>query len=153
MDVDSKMLDAVINLAHEAYPDLRKLKDYEEWLARKFEPPCLFIQVQHVSERACTLMSNRVVYDAGIVVHFPKEKGVFKPISLMPLTSILRRERFQYPTYVNGERVLLNIEQDTYQIRPGERKDRAEVSFRFDVAVPIPEPAHEHIEEFDIEMG
>ncbi|MED0735667.1 hypothetical protein [Aneurinibacillus thermoaerophilus] len=149
-----KFLDAVINLAHEAYPEQEKLVDYEEWLAGKFEPPCLFIQVQHVGEKANTLTSSMTVYDAGMVIHFPKSRqGVFQPVSLEPLTAILRRERFQYPTYVNEERILLNIDPDSYKIRLGDRKDRAEVTFRFEVTVKIPVPQVDKIEEFDIEMG
>lgn len=141
-------LSCIVDLVHEAYPDLEIMTEYEEWLAGKFQPPIAFVQTQAVTERGNTLTSYKVIADAGIVLHHRKEKGVFQPISTEPLRSILRRERYGYKGKTDG--LYIDIDPSTLDIRT-EKKDRTEITFRFEYTQVIPKESVEKINFFDIE--
>lgn len=141
-------LSCIVDLVHEAYPDLNILVDYDEWLAGKFQPPIAFIQVQGVTERGNTLTSYKVIADAGIVLHHRKENGIYQPVSTEPIRSIFRRERYSYKGKTDG--LYIDIESKTLDVRT-EKKDRTEITFRFEYTVPIPKPTVEKINTFEIE--
>ncbi len=143
-------LSAVVDLVTEAFPDLEWTSNLDEWMAGKFEPPIAFIQVQGVAEKGHTLTANRVICDAGIVLHHPKVNGEYQPISTEPLRAILRRERFGYRGKTDG--LYIEIDSDSLDIS-SERKDRTEITFRFEYKVSIPRPVVEKINTFEIEEG
>ncbi len=141
-------LSTIIDLVHEAYPDISILDSMEEWLAGNFKPPIAFVQTQEVTEKGNTLTSYKVISDAGIVLHHAKDKGVYQPISTNPLRSILRRERYSYRGQTDG--LFINIDNTSFKVR-SEKKDRTEITFRFEYTVAIPKPTVEKINEFDVE--
>lgn len=141
-------LSAIVDLVNEAYPDLGWTANQDEWMAGKFKPPIAFIQVQEVAERGHTLSANKVFTDAGIVLHHPKVNGSYEKISVEPLRAVLRRERFGYKGKTDG--LYIDIDSNSLDIST-ERKDRTEVTFRFEYNVVIPKPEVERINEFEIE--
>lgn len=148
------VLSALLELAEEAYPQLPKLCDYGKWLAGEFATPMLFVHAQQTGEAAGSLTGSRTVYTGLIALHFSKdETGARQPISAAPLADILRRERFQYPAVVGGERLVLNIDQGSFHIRLHERGDRLYVTFKLDVPAKIDRPVATRIENFQIETG
>lgn len=141
-------LSAIIDLVVEAYPDMDWTSNMDEWMAGKFEPPIAFIQVQGVAERGHTLTSSKVICDAGIVLHHIKDEGVYHPISSAPLRDILRRERFGYKGMTDG--LYIDIDRESFDVS-SDRKDRTEITFRFEYKIPIPIPSVEKINTFEIE--
>lgn len=139
----------IVQLVHEAYPSLDIITDLEEWQKASFTPPCAFIQTQAVTEKGNTLTSYKVLADAGIVLHYPKDKGIYQPISTEPLRSILRRERYSYRGTPDG--LFIDIDSESFEIHT-EKKDRAEITFRFEYRVTIPKPEVPIINEFEIEV-
>jgi hypothetical protein len=145
---------ALLNLVGEAYPQLPKLTDYGKWIAGEFTPPCVFLHLQPIAETPYSLSSNRRVYAGLIAIHFAKdEAGIYQEISTAPLTSILGRERYQYPTYLDGKRIVLNIDRESLHFRLDERGDRVYVTFETDEIVKIYHADSAKIETFQIETG
>nr|WP_206529563.1 hypothetical protein [Brevibacillus sp. SYP-B805] len=145
-------MSCIIDLVNEAYPTLAILDSLDVWLAGKFQPPVAFIQTQEVTEKGNTLTSYKVVSDAGIVLHHPKVKvggqEAYEPISTEPLRQLLRRERYSFRGNTDG--LFINIDNTTFRVR-SDKKDRTEITFRFEYTVPIPMPAVEKINTFEIE--
>ncbi|MED4749947.1 hypothetical protein [Brevibacillus choshinensis] len=141
-------LSVIIDLVNEAYPDLAILDSLDEWLSNKFNPPIAFVQTQAVTERANTLTTYKVIADAGIVLHHPKVKGVYQPISTDPLRLLLRKERYGYRGKTDG--LYIDIDNSTFRVR-SERKDRTEITFRFEYTAAVPKDAVEKINTFEIE--
>jgi len=147
-----RALSCIIDLVNEAYPNLAILDSLDVWLAGKFQPPVAFIQTQEVTEKGNTLTSYKVISDAGIVLHHPKVKvgghEVYEPISTESLRQLLRRERYSYRGKTDG--LFINIDSTTFRVRT-DKKDRTEITFRFEYTVPIPKPTVEKINTFEIE--
>jgi len=141
-------LSCMIDLVNEAYPELPILDSLDEWLVAKFNPPIAFIQTQGVTERGNTLTSYKVIADAGIVLHNPKVNGVYQPISTEPFQQLLRKERYSYRGKTDG--LFVNIDSTSFRVR-SERKDRTEITFRYEYTVPIPKDTAKKINTFDIE--
>jgi len=142
-------LSAIVDMVNEAFPSLEIITDLEEWLTGNFKPPCAFIQTQAVTEKGNTLTSYKVISDAGIVLHFQKEKAVYLPISTEPLRNILRREKYSYKGLTDG--LFIDIDSDALDINT-EKKDRAEITFRFEYRLAIPKPDVSKINDFEIEV-
>lgn len=145
-------LSCIIDLINEAYPDLAILDSMDVWLSGKFTPPVAFIQTQEVTERGNTLTSYKIISDAGIVLHHPKKKiggqEVYDPISTEPLRQLLRREKYSYRGKTDG--LYINIDNTTFRAR-SDKKDRTEITFRFEYNVAVPKPHVEKINTFEIE--
>ncbi|KKX56346.1 hypothetical protein [Brevibacillus borstelensis] len=144
-----KDLLTVVQLVHAAYPSITIITDLEEWLAGNFKPPCAFIQTQAVTERGNTLTSYKILADAGIVLHHPKVKGIYQPISSEPFRSLLRREKYSFRG--TAEALYIDIDNETLEI-DSEKKDRTEITFRFEYRVSIPRPEVTKINTFEVEM-
>ncbi len=143
-------MSCIIDLINEAYPDLAILDSLDVWLSGKFQPPIAFIQTQEVTERGNTLTSYKIISDAGIVLHHRKKIGgqeVYEPISTEPLRQLLRRERYSYR---GKDGLFINIDNTTFRAR-SDKKDRTEITFRFEYTMAIPRPQVEKINTFEIE--
>lgn len=107
---------------------------------------------QEVTERGNTLSSYKIISDAGIVLHHRKgkERGqeVYEPISTEPLRQLLRRERYSFRGKTDG--LFINIDNTTLRVR-SDKKDRTEITFRFEYLVAIPKAPVEKINTFEIE--
>lgn len=145
-------LSCIVDLINEAYPDLAILDSLDVWLSGKFQPPIAFVQTQEVTERGNTLTSYKIISDAGIVLHHPKKKvggqEVYELISTEPLRQILRRERYSYRGKTDG--LFIDIDNTSFRVR-SDKKDRTEITFRFEYTVAIPRPQVEKISTFEIE--
>ncbi len=145
-------MSCIIDLINEAYPDLAILDSLDVWLSGRFQPPIAFIQTQEVTERGNTLTSYKIISDAGIVLHHRKKKiggqEVYEPISIEPLRQLLRRERYSYRGKTDG--LFINIDNTTFRVR-SDKKDRTEITFRFEYTMAIPRPQVEKINTFEIE--
>lgn len=150
--MENRELSCIIDLVNEAYPDLAILDSLDVWLSGKFQPPIAFVQTQEVTERGNTLTSYKVISDAGIVLHHRKKKiggqEVYEPISTEPLRQLLRRERYSYRGKTDG--LFINIDNTTFRVR-SDKKDRTEITFRFEYTIAIPRPQVEKINTFEIE--
>lgn len=150
--MENRELSCIIDLLNEAYPDLAILDSLDVWLSGKFQPPIAFVQTQEVTERGNTLTSYKVISDAGIVLHHRKKKiggqEVYEPISTEPLRQLLRRERYSYRGKTDG--LYIDIDSTSFRIR-SDKKDRTEVTFRFEYKVEIPRPQVEKIQTFEVE--
>lgn len=149
--MENRELSCIIDLINEAYPDLAILDSLDVWLSGKFQPPIAFIQTQEVTERGNTLTSYKIISDAGIVLHHRKKKiggqEVYEPISTEPLRQLLRRERYSYR---GKDGLFINIDNTTFRAR-SDKKDRTEITFRFEYTMAIPRPQVEKINTFEIE--
>ena len=145
-------LSCIIDLVNEAYPDLAILDSLDVWLSGKFQAPIAFVQTQEVTERGNTLTSYKIISDAGIVLHHRKKKvggqEVYEPISTEPLRQLLRREKYSYRGKIHG--LLIDIDNSNFRVR-SDKKDRTEITFRFEYTVAIPRPQSEKINTFVIE--
>jgi hypothetical protein len=149
-----RVREALAQLAGQAYPDLSVVSDEHVWLAGDFTPPAVFVYAGVTGEAPGTLTTQRVRYEAAVVLHFGKdEHGARQPLSAEPLSTLLRQERFQYPAVVEGERILLAIDEERYSIRPGDRQDRLEITFPLEVAVKRPAVSGDRIDKFELEWG
>ncbi|EMT54238.1 hypothetical protein I532_01490 [Brevibacillus borstelensis AK1] len=150
--MENRELSCIIDLINEAYPDLAILDSLDVWLSGRFQPPIAFIQTQEVTERGNTLTSYKIISDAGIVLHHRKKKiggqEVYEPISIEPLRQLLRRERYSYRGKTDG--LFINIDNTTFRVR-SDKKDRTEITFRFEYTMAIPRPQVEKINTFEIE--
>ncbi|WP_409177496.1 hypothetical protein [Brevibacillus fortis] len=150
--MENRELSCIIDLINEAYPSLAILDSLDVWLSGTFKPPVAFIQIQGVSERGNTLTSYKIISDAGIVLHHRKKKEggqeVYEPISTEPLRQLLRREQYSYRGKTDG--LYINIDNTSFRIR-SDRKDRTEITFRFEFTAAIPRPVVEKINHFEIE--
>lgn len=148
----NRELSCLIDLVNEAYPDLAILDSLDVWLSGNFKPPLAFIQTQEVTERGNTLSSYKIISDAGIVLHHRKgkERGqeVYELISTEPLRQLLRKERYSYRGKTDG--LFINIDNTTLRVR-SDKKDRTEITFRFEYLVAIPKAPVEKINTFEIE--
>ncbi len=151
--MENRELSCIIDLLNEAYPDLAILDSLDVWLSGKFQPPIAFVQTQEVTERGNTLTSYKIISDAGIVLHHPKQKvggqEVYEPISTESLRQILRRERYSYRGKTDG--LYINIDSTTFRVR-SDKKDRTEVTFRFEYTEAIPVQQVEKVNTFEIEV-
>ncbi len=146
----NRVLTALLQLTGEAHPALPPLISYEQWLEGAFQTPCQFIHVEQAGEVADTLASNRQVFKMVVVYHFARDSsGGFERIEPEPLLAVLRRERFQYPATVEGERLVLNFRQETLHMELGDRGDRLYITCDVDVPVTIPREPTEKIEYFE----
>lgn len=150
--MENRELSCIIDLINEAYPSLAILFSLDVWLSGKFKTPMAFIQTQGVTERGNTLTSYKVLSDAGIVLHHQKKmvggQEVYEPISTEPLRELLRRERYSYRGKTDG--LYINIDNTSFRIR-SDRKDRTEITFRFEYTAAISRPVVEKINHFEIE--
>ncbi|WP_429845301.1 hypothetical protein [Brevibacillus sp. FIR094] len=151
--MENRELLCIFDLINEAYPSLDILDSLDVWLSGEFEPPVAFIQTQGVSERGNTLTSYKIISDAGIVLHHRKKKlvggqEVYELISTEPLRQLLRLERYSYRGKIDG--LYINIDNTSFRIR-SDRKDRTEITFRFEYIAAIPRPVVEKINHFEIE--
>ncbi|MED4581875.1 hypothetical protein P9578_03680 [Brevibacillus choshinensis] len=148
----NRELSCLIDLINEAYPDLAILDSLDVWLSGKFKPPLAFIQTQEVTERGNTLSSYKIISDAGIVLHHRKGKEhgqeVYEQISTEPLRQLLRREKYSYRGKTDG--LFINIDNSTFRVR-SDKKDRTEITFRFEYLILIPKDPAEKINTFEIE--
>lgn len=146
-------MSCIIDLVNEAYPDLPILDSLDVWLSGKFTPPLAFIQTQEVTERGNTLTSYKIISDAGIVLHHTKKKiggqEVYEPISTEPLRQLLRRERYSYRGKTDG--LFIDVDNTTFRVR-SDKKDRTEITFRFEYAVAIPHKQVEKINTFEMDI-
>lgn len=150
--MENRELSCIIDLINEAYPNLAILDSLDVWLAGKFDPPLAFVQVQGVTERLSTLTSYKVTSDAGIVLHHPKVKRggheEYEAISTEPLRQMLRRERYSYRGKTDG--LFIDIDSTTFRIR-SDKKDRTEVTFRFEYGASVPQATVERINTIEID--
>ncbi|MFA4132585.1 MULTISPECIES: hypothetical protein [unclassified Brevibacillus] len=150
--MENRALSCIIDLINEAFPSLAILHSLDVWLSGNFKPPVAFIQTQEVSERGNTLTSYQIISDAGIVLHHKKViKGgqeVYEPIFTEPLRQLLRRERYSYRGKTDG--LYINIDNTTFRVR-SDKKDRTEITFRFEYTVPIPITDMPRVHTFEIE--
>lgn len=146
-------ISCVVDLINEAYPDIDTFCSLDVWLSGKFNPPVAFVQTQEVTERGNTLTSYTTISDAGIVLHHRKVKiggqEVYEPISTEPLRQLLRRERYSYRGKTDG--LYINIDSTTFRVR-SDKKDRTEVTFRFEYTEAIPVQQAEKVNTFEIEV-
>lgn len=143
-------LSCIVDLLHEVYPDLPILDRLDMWMAGKFEPPHLFVQIQGVAVKGNTLTSYRVISEATIALHHNKvmQDGEYEPISTEPLRLFLLRERFSYRGRTDG--LYIDIDSGTFRTRR-EKKDRTEVTFRFVYTMQIPRENVDKIKDFQVE--
>ncbi|MBA4534416.1 hypothetical protein [Brevibacillus halotolerans] len=141
-------LPILIDLFHEMYPEYDILCEQEEWLSTNFEPPCIFLQTEVVTEQLYSSTSYIAIVDAGIVLHHPKEEGVYQPITTEPLRRYLRKEKYSYRSSSSG--LFINIDSDSFDIRT-DKKDRTEITFRFEYIGSLDKDKQEKIQEFNIE--
>jgi len=73
---------------------------------------------------------------------------VYQPISSEPLRQLLRKERYSFRGKTDG--LYINIDSTSFRVRT-ERKDRTEITFRYEYTVSIPKDTAEKINTFDIE--
>ncbi|MFI8714439.1 hypothetical protein [Brevibacillus brevis] len=151
--MENRALSCIIDLINEAYPSLDILDSLDVWLSGEFKPPVAYIQTQEVSERGNTLTSYKIISDAGIVLHHRKKKlvggqEVYEQISTEPLRELLRRERYSYRGKTDG--LYINIDDTTFRVR-SDKKDRTEITFRFEYTVPIPKTDVPRVHTFEIE--
>jgi hypothetical protein len=144
-----KDLLTIVQLVHEAYPSLHILTDLEEWQKASFTPPCAFIQTQAVTEKGNTLTSYKVLADAGIVLHHLKDKGIYQPISSEPLRNLLRKEKYSFRGA--SDALFIDIDSDSLEIH-ADKKDRTEITFRFEYRVMIPKHDVPVINDFEVEV-
>ncbi|QRG68596.1 hypothetical protein [Brevibacillus choshinensis] len=148
----NRELSCLIDLINEAYPDLAILDSLDVWLSGNFKPPLAFIQTQDVTERGNTLSSYKIISDAGIVLHHCKKKiggqEVYEPITTEPLRQLLRREKYSFRGKTDG--LFINIDNTTLRVR-SDKKDRTEITFRFEYLVAIPKAPVEKINTFEFE--
>lgn len=151
--MENRELSCIFDLINEAYPSLDILDSLDVWLSGEFKPPVAYIQTQEVSERGNTLTSYKIISDAGIVLHHRKKKlvggqEVYVQISTEPLRKLLRRERYSYRGKTDG--LFINIDDTTFRVR-SDKKDRTEITFRFEYTVPIPITDMPRVHTFEIE--
>lgn len=141
-------LSVLRDLIEESYPHLPILVNVDDWMAQRFQAPVAFLLTQGVMETGSSLTSYQVVSEAAIVLHYPKVDGVYQPISIEPLRQLLRRLHFSY----RGKNDDLTIELDSTSLRIWrDKRDRAEITFRFTYKATVPKDAVDKINIFDIE--
>jgi len=141
-------LSVLSDLIKESYPHLPILVNVDDWMAQRFQAPVAFLLTQGVMETGSSLTSYQVVSEAAIVLHYPKVDGVYQPISIEPLRQLLRRLHFSY----RGKDDDLTIELDSTSLRIWrDKRDRAEITFRFTYKATVPKDAVDKINIFDIE--
>ncbi|MGG3871374.1 hypothetical protein [Brevibacillus laterosporus] len=145
-----KDLSTLVDLVNQAYPDLTIIVNLEEWLSGSFTPPVAFIETQSVTEKANSLTTYRVIADAGIVIHYLKENGYYKTVSSEPLRTILRKEKYSYRGKTDG--LLIDINPSTLEVT-NSKKDRTEITFRFEYLLTVPREKVEKINTFEVEEG
>ncbi|AKF92644.1 hypothetical protein EX87_02330 [Brevibacillus laterosporus] len=147
-----KELSTLIDLVYESYPQIGILDNYDVWLSGKFKPPIAFIQTAGVTEKGNTLTSYKVISDAGIVLHHRKVRDggieMYERISSEPLRNVLRREKYSYRGKKSG--LLINVDSTSFKVRT-DKKDRTEITFRFEYLLNVPREKVEKINTFEME--
>lgn len=138
----------LVELVKEAYPELDTLVNLDQWMARSFSAPIIFVTAQGVREEAASLTSYQVVADAGIMLHYPKVDGIYQPISVEPLRQLLRQKGYSFRGQSGGTHI--EIDSSTFRIW-NDQRDRTDITFRFTYQVAVARQPETRINEFEIE--
>ena len=140
--------DVLVELVKEAYPELDTLVNLDQWMARSFEAPIVFVTAQGVREEAASLTSYQVVADAGIVLHYPQVDGIYQPISAEPLRQLLRQKGYSFRGQSGGTPI--ETDSSTFRIW-NDQRDRTDITFRFTYQVTVPRQPETKINVFEFE--
>ena len=140
----------LVDLVNQAYPTLPVMTNLEEWMSSLIENELIFVQRTAVTEKGNSLTSTKVLTEAIIVLHYPKRDGKYQPLSVSPLSNILRNGRFSYRGTTTG--LLIDVDPSTLRI-DSTRRDRTEITFRFEYLQPVVRDQIEKIQEFMVEEG
>lgn len=139
-------LSTLIDLVEEAYPDVPIISQLGEWMKGTFQLPSAFVMTQTVTEKGNSLTSYKVICEATIMLHYPLEQEIQVPLSTAVLREVLRRQRFSYRGKNN---LLLDIDPGTFNVNT-EKKERAEITFRYEYLMPVLRERVEKINTFEV---
>ncbi|UFJ42032.1 hypothetical protein LOK74_05905 [Brevibacillus humidisoli] len=141
-------LSVIVDLVHEAYPNLPILLNLQEWEAESISPPYAFVQIKELGETGHTLTSHNVLVDTTVILLHEEVNSVYTAIPAEPIRSLLQSKQFAYRGQTDGR--YIEIERDSFRVRSKD-SDRTEITFRFTYTAAIPKEATEKIHVFETE--
>lgn len=139
-------LSTLIDLVQEAYPQISIISQLGEWMEGTFSLPSAFVMTQTISEKGNSLTSYKVICEATIMLHYPLEQEKQVPLSTGVLRDLLRKQRYSYR---GKNKLLLDIDPNTFSVNT-EKKERAEIIFRYEYLMPVRREQVEKIAIFDV---
>ncbi|MED1788492.1 hypothetical protein P4V47_13500 [Brevibacillus laterosporus] len=139
-------LSTLVDLVEEAYPNIPIISQLGEWMKGTFQLPSAFVMTQTITEKGNSLTSYKVICEATIMLHYPLEQEKHVPLSIAVLRDLLRKQRYSYRS---KNKLLLDIDPSTFTVNT-EKKERAEITFRYEYLMPVRREQVDKITIFDV---
>lgn len=146
-----KGYEAVRDLVAHIFPTIPQILNENDFLNKKYNPPCVFIETQKVSENGHSNTARSIIVDAGLKFFFPKKtnKGTveYEKIDVSPFSDYLYKNRYTFVSHTANIGMMIRrkeITNDTSQ------PDSVEIIFRFEYLDKYEYDEIERINEFTI---
>lgn len=129
----NKGYEAVRDLVFAVFPNIPQILSENDFLSKKFNPPCVFIETQKVSEKGYTMNTRMIVIDAGLKFFFPKKttNGTveYQKYSVSNLSDFFHNSRYVFQSQTGD--IAIMIRQEDVSMDESQ-PDSVEFFFRFE---------------------